>query len=136
MQKRLAPSIRHHRVLVVEDEPDLREILRLTLATFDCVLANDGDEALEILGKDPKFDWIVTDIHMTRMSGTALYQAATALYPRLKKRFVFMTGSVLHEADRQLLRSLAWSNRIYAKPFSVTDLAMDLAGHLRVPSSS
>ncbi len=135
MQKRLAPRIRHHRVLVVEDEPSLREIIRLTLANFDCVLAGDGHEALEILGKDSKFDWIVTDIHMPRMSGFALYQAVTQVFPRMKKRFVFMTGSVLHESDRQVLHSLAWSNRIYAKPFSMADLAVDLAERPREPSA-
>ena len=54
MQKRLAPRIRHLRVLVVEDEPSLREIIRLTLANFDCVLAGDGHEGAiyEITGPE------------------------------------------------------------------------------------
>ena len=128
MQKRVAPRIRHHRILVVDDEPDLREIIRLNFANFDCMLAGDGCEALDILAEDSRFDWILTDVQMPRMTGTALYREIVERYPRLARRFVFMTGSALTDPDHTLLRSLAWSNRIYTKPFSVADLALDLAG--------
>jgi DNA-binding response OmpR family regulator len=60
-------------VLVVEDEPDLREYLRQLLApTCEVLTAADGQEALEVLSREAPVDLITTDSMMPRLSGTEL----------------------------------------------------------------
>lgn len=59
-------------LLLVDDEPEINEILKETLksefpsAKFECV--EDGTEAL-IAITDKKFDLVVTDYKMRRMNG-------------------------------------------------------------------
>jgi DNA-binding response OmpR family regulator len=61
------------RVLVVEDQPDLREYLRGLLApTYEVLLAEDGQAALELLAREAPVDLITTDAMMPRLSGTEL----------------------------------------------------------------
>jgi diguanylate cyclase (GGDEF)-like protein len=65
------------RLLIAEDEPHLREILRFQLETagFDVVDASDGLEALELATAAPP-DLILLDVMMPRMDG---YQACRQL---------------------------------------------------------
>jgi len=61
------------RVLVVEDEPDLREYLRVLLApAYEVLTAADGQEALEVLSREAPVDLLTTDAMMPRLSGTEL----------------------------------------------------------------
>ena len=61
------------RVLVVEDEPDLRDYLRELLAsTCQVLTAADGQEALEVLSREAPVDLITIDAMMPRLSGTEL----------------------------------------------------------------
>jgi CheY-like chemotaxis protein len=59
-------------VLVVDDEGDIREILREALewSGYAVSTANDGQEALEVLAKMEKPGVIYLDLMMPRMSGT------------------------------------------------------------------
>jgi len=66
------------RVLVVEDDPDLREALDLVLssADMDVVAACDGSEAWQLLTAAPTgFDTVVTDRIMPRMDGMELLRS-------------------------------------------------------------
>ncbi|HUS94663.1 MAG TPA: response regulator [Patescibacteria group bacterium] len=58
------------RILVAEDEPDIRHLIALTLEFngFDVVSVNDGFEAIEA-AKVGGFDLIVLDVRMPRTSG-------------------------------------------------------------------
>ena len=60
-----------HRVLVVDDEPDIRTILRRTLLNggFCVCEAGDGIEALKA-AQQCDISAILMDINMPRMSGT------------------------------------------------------------------
>jgi CheY-like chemotaxis protein len=60
-------------ILVVDDEPDVRNYLKMILedAGFGVVCANDGVAALEIIRKD-KPDFISLDLVMPRKSGHKL----------------------------------------------------------------
>ncbi|MBI5198624.1 MAG: response regulator [Nitrospirae bacterium] len=59
------------RVLIVDDDSKSRRVFEAILISmgFETVLANDGDEALEILAGDPYFDLIITDVMMPYMTG-------------------------------------------------------------------
>jgi len=57
-------------ILVIEDEEDVRELIRdiLTDAGHDVETANDGSEGIEMFEKK-KFDLVFTDLGMPVMSG-------------------------------------------------------------------
>jgi two-component system chemotaxis response regulator CheY len=62
------------RVLVVDDEPQIRKLIRLTLtkAGYAVVEAADGAEAIEMMdsGKESLFDVVICDIRMPNVNGT------------------------------------------------------------------
>lgn len=69
-------------VLVVEDDPDLREALSdtLVLSGFSVKVADNGAAALEILGQHP-IGMVVSDVQMRPMDGHALLSRIKARYP-------------------------------------------------------
>ena len=58
------------KILVIDDEPELREfvVMSLELNNFDTVEADNGKKALSIL-EDEDFDCIVSDVEMPQMTG-------------------------------------------------------------------
>ena len=62
-------------ILIVDDDPDLRELLAVVLtATADCLRAGDGDEALEVLA-ETDVDGVVLDVMMPRVDGFQVLEA-------------------------------------------------------------
>ena len=69
------------RILVVDDSPVNRTVLRAMLAKLgikDVELAVDGAAALAKLEKDPGFDWVLTDMWMPVMDGSELIKRIRA----------------------------------------------------------
>ena len=64
---------RDKKVLVVDDEPDVREYLKTVLedAEFNVVTAGDGEEALEVIRRE-RPDFISLDLIMPKKSGHKL----------------------------------------------------------------
>jgi signal transduction histidine kinase/CheY-like chemotaxis protein len=78
------------RILVVEDEPELRRTVHEVLSTeYDVVAADSGLKALELL-EHHRFDIVLTDLVMPRMSGRELATQIAARWPAT--RVVFMSG--------------------------------------------
>jgi putative nucleotidyltransferase with HDIG domain len=69
------------RVLIVDDELDIREIL-CDLLNFDyqCAAVSSAEEALELLA-DEKFDLVISDITMSGMSGLEMIPHVAAVAP-------------------------------------------------------
>jgi DNA-binding response OmpR family regulator len=65
------------RILVAEDEPDIRELIALTLQFngYEVVGTRDGIEAINVAQND-QFDLILMDVRMPRMTG---YEACRRL---------------------------------------------------------
>ena len=111
----------NERILVVDDEEDLRLSLKFKLksAGFDVDVAADGEGALEKLKAKPA-DAVLLDITMPRMSGIELCRAAHAVRPSLP--VVVVTGST-HETSADRAREAgAWG--VVVKPFSRHELAL------------
>lgn len=72
------------KVLVVEDDPNLRQLMSVFLRRngFDVMRAQDGEEALSIM-ESAMPDLIVCDIMMPRMDGFALTRDIRQAYPEL-----------------------------------------------------
>src|SRR4051794_27001472 len=63
-------TVRRPRILVVDDEPPLRELVVVTLGeAFVCDEVGDGDTALERLSEE-SYDLVMLDVMMPGTSGT------------------------------------------------------------------
>ena len=81
------------RILVVEDEPLVRDLARRALQRkgYDVVVVTDGASALRLLeGDTPRFDLVLSDVVMPKLNGKELADRIWARFPRLP--VLFMTG--------------------------------------------
>jgi len=79
------------RIIVVDDEPELRRILVEVLSAqrFEVTACSSGQQALESL-RQKEFDLLLTDLMMPEMDGIALIEAAFQFDPHLIG--IMMTG--------------------------------------------
>jgi PAS domain S-box-containing protein len=117
----LAAKRARARVLVVDDEPLVADMLRRTLSDgHDVTVATDARTALDFVLSGAEFDLIFCDLLMPRMSGMDLYTALKAERPGVEERIVFMTGGAFTERAAQFLATVP--NRKMSKPFDLTEL--------------
>lgn len=71
------------RVLIIDDEENIRQMLRLTLETseYEVAEAADGMEAFAILGSDSAWDVILLDQRMPGLEGTEILRRLKVLAP-------------------------------------------------------
>ena len=62
-----------HRIIVIDDDPDIRDVLALTLAQedYEVLQARDGAEGLNLI-KDKTPDLLIIDYNMPKMDGPTL----------------------------------------------------------------
>lgn len=91
------------RVLVVDDEPSARRLLRVMLRApgFDCSEAGTGEEAMVALQREP-FDLVISDLHMPGMGGLALIPEARRQQPHAA--FLVTTGEDSVEVGVRAMR--------------------------------
>jgi len=108
------------RVLVVDDEPDLRAAVAATFAEasrHDCVVAADGVEALERV-KQGDINLVLTDLMMPRMDGARLLQELRRFNPEIPVMMMTSHGSI--DSAVGLLRNGAYD--YITKPFKMEEL--------------
>jgi CheY-like chemotaxis protein len=84
------------RILVVDDDDNLREVLSAVLSQRGRAVdtARDGIEALALLNQN-QYDVILSDLRMPGLDGPALYEALRAMrHTTTMPRVIFMTGNV------------------------------------------
>ena len=116
------------RVLVVDDEPNLRTVLRIALKTegYEVAEAEDGAAALEMMpGWAP--DVIVSDLLMPRLNGIALLREAKVRDDTVG--FVLLTGVGTVSDAAEALRLGA--DDYLLKPFNVDEVSLSLKRALR-----
>jgi two-component system response regulator FlrC len=84
-----------HKILLVEDDPDLREALvdTLELSNLDVDYAQDGESAIVKL-KSKTYDLVVTDVNMPGMDGHELLNFIVRQYPGLPVVLMTAFGQV------------------------------------------
>lgn len=116
-----APTRTRRRVLVVDDEPALLNMVsRLLRGVHEVVTAESGRRALAILNDDDRFDVVLADLMMADLTGMDVYEAACSRHPSLERRFVFMTGGAFTARARKFLASVP--SRCVEKPFQISEL--------------
>ena len=109
------------RVLVVDDEENILELLRnvLTSDGHRVDTARSGDEALALLAEHG-YDLLITDIKMPGMSGQALYQRVKEMDSELAQHTLFITGDTVSAETRSFLQRV--DNPCLAKPFRMREV--------------
>ena len=127
-----APPRGHGRVLLVEDEDMVRDLLREALASagFDVIAASHGPEALEALERDgAPIDLLVTDVVMPRMSGPELARRLSE--HRAGLRVLFISGYTADELSNRV--SFDHGTGFLQKPFSPPALIRKIHELLEAP---
>jgi two-component system response regulator PilR (NtrC family) len=112
------------RILVVDDERSMRELLGLTLRDegYDVVLAESGEAALRAV-KGQAFDLVVTDLRMRKVDGLAVLQACRSQAPATP--VLVMTAYASAESAVQAMKLGA--HDYVTKPFALDEITLTIA---------
>ncbi|MDE0106584.1 MAG: SpoIIE family protein phosphatase [Bryobacterales bacterium] len=89
-----------HRILVVDDEPDLEQLVRQRMrreirsGQFVMEFAHNGLEALAKLDQKDRFDIVLSDINMPQMDGLELLQRIPSVDPDVRAVVVSAYGDM------------------------------------------
>jgi len=121
-----APKGGRGRILLVDDEPDIRRSISryLSRTGWQVDLADSGEEGLRLLALG-EYAVVVCDLRMPGMSGHEFYRRLQALESPAVARLIFMTGDVLSPEASRLLQEAA--RPVLSKPFTLQDLSEVLA---------
>ncbi len=110
------------RVLVVDDERSMRELLSIVLRRdgYDVLLAPDGKVAVDTLKRE-RVDVLITDIRMPEMSGVDVLREAKAIDPEIIS--IIMTAFASTDTAVDALR-LGAADYVHKSPNAVNDLRL------------
>lgn len=122
------PVTGSERILLVEDEPSVREVATRILSQlgYRVIAAADGDAALALAEAGEAFDAVVTDVVMPRLGGPDLVRRLRARGWR--QPVVLMSGYA--GLDEATLAELSALGAFVPKPFTRDALARALRGQL------
>ncbi len=108
------------RILVVDDEENVRELLADILASegYHVELAASGREALDKFGDGAAFDALFTDLGMQGMSGWELAHAVRELDGKIPVAVITGWGEAVGSSER-LAAQVDW---VIAKPFDTAQI--------------
>ena len=124
-QAAIAPTV-SARVLLVDDEAPVREVIAQTLRDMghEVVEAGSGGAALEIMEHDASLNVALLDFAMPGMNGAELARRIRSRFPEM--RVLFVTGY----AETDALSDVA-DDQIILKPLRQADLSRKLAAVLK-----
>lgn len=121
------------RILVVDDDPQIRRILRMGLVKhgFEVADARSGDEALEKV-ESGRFDLVILDVNMP---GTSGLETCQVLRSTSDMAIIMLT---VRDAEADKIKALdAGADDYITKPFSVPELLARVRAVLRrLPQSA
>lgn len=116
------------RILVVDDEADIRRIIRILLESrgYRVLEAPNGRLAVETIRKEPDVDLILLDIMMPELSGI---EASREIRSRSSVPILFLTARTQEQDKLEAYQS--GGDDYLAKPFSHGELLMKVDSLLR-----
>ena len=127
-------------ILVVEDMPQIRGLLEVTLRFegYPVVSARDGAEALEMI-KEERPALIITDILMPKMDGFALVYHLRKNEETRDLPVIFLSATYVTKEDKDFALSLG-ALRFLEKPVETSEFLLTigeiLAGGVDAPSTT
>jgi DNA-binding response OmpR family regulator len=115
------------KVLIVDDEPNIREVVGLYLRRdgHDIVSATDGEEALEVF-RESGPDLVVLDLMLPKMSGLEVCRRM-----RADRRVPLIMLTARGEEEERIVGLSLGADDYVVKPFSPRELAARVAAVLR-----
>lgn len=117
------------RILVIDDEPTLREtcVTMLSMQGYEVASAGRGDEAVELVRRRD-FDILLLDLYMAPVTGLDVLREALSRRPETLA--IVMTGNPSVASNVEALELGAWD--YLPKPFSAThlDVVVGRAAHV------
>ncbi len=117
----LVEAVTGKRILIVDDDPKIREMLDRALRLDDHRVrtVEGGAEGLSAIERG-EFDLILSDVMMPGMTGLEFYEQVREKNESLAGRFIFLTGVALTEGHREFFR--ASGRPVIQKPFRLDEL--------------
>lgn len=115
------------KILVVDDEEEVREILEMDLedAGYQTCAAGSGNAALRVLEKEAKnVSAIISDVRMADGDGVYLLKEVRKRFPEIST-LILMTGFSGHSKEQLLEIGAA---EVFDKPLAMTELIQFLKG--------
>lgn len=105
-----------YKIIVVEDDEDMRDLIRKVLSKKDYKVeeAPDGESALKLLEKNQDADLVIADIHMPGISGIDLLREIKKKYPL--KKVILITSFGIKDQYVSAIKEGAFE--FLCKPFS------------------
>jgi DNA-binding NtrC family response regulator len=121
--QRLNDQVFMARILIVDDDADLRAFLKEALAPigFDVVEAGNGAEALQVQRRTPA-QLIITDMFMPDRDGLQTIQDFRATFPDVA--IIGMSGASEYSFEVLKIAKQMGAVRIFEKPFDIYDVVM------------
>ena len=108
----------NHRILVIDDEEQIRQMLSDFLGTDNVVCRSTGEEAIEVC-RTQDFDFIILDVCMKNSSdGIDTFRRLKQADPR--SRIILCTGNLAESMPEEILESC---HAHLLKPFKLDDLS-------------
>jgi len=130
-----SPEDHRATLLVVEDEDQIRQLIRsmlAPLANIKILEASTGAEGLRIgTSVTPGLDVLITDMLLPELSGYDLAAALREKFPRMK--IIMMTGYVEGEIVMRGMEELGAT--FLDKPFKATELRRMVSDAIGVPNA-
>ena len=110
-----------HRILVVDDEGNLRDVLVEVLKRdgHEVDSAVDGTEGLRRI-ESVRYDLVITDLRMPGIEGPGLYESLRRCYPDDPPRVIFMSANTGIEEYASFLSGTG--EPALEKPFNLADM--------------
>jgi len=117
-------------LLIIEDDKHISKLIKYNAekAGYDCTLAQDGEEALDVLNKQGA-DLIILDIMLPKMDGFEVCRVIKQ-NPKLRNIPVIMLTAKGAEVDRVVGLELGADDYV-VKPFSPRELMLRIKAILR-----
>ncbi len=114
-------------ILVVEDVPNVLELLEVTLRFkgYPVITARNGQEALDVLKKE-RPALIITDILMPKMDGFAFVQQLRTQPETRSIPVIFLSATYVTPEDKQFALSLG-AARFIEKPIDTEEFLLTIA---------
>ena len=117
-----------YKILVVDDEPDIRSLLKIVLEKegYAVAEASNGEQAVALVKSDPTLSLVIMDIMMPKMNGVS---AASEIRAASSVPILFLTAKSA-DTDKVLAFGSGGDDYI-VKPFYATDLKLRVSALLR-----
>ena len=115
------------RILIVDDEPSMRDMLRIVLRRdgYDVLVAANGAEAIAILEKE-RVDLLLSDIRMPDVGGVEVLRAAK----NLNRDIIAFMMTAFASTDSAVEAMRLGAVDYFTKPFNMDELRLKVRQHM------